>query len=146
MPGFFEKLKDAFDRFRDDLSGEEQDSSKLYEIQDSALIRGIKCVKDDEITALEPGTVEFINEQPDSVEIMMEDGSGYVLNFSLVKAGYELKVRPGQEVKTGQCLIRLEDGSKQFGMQVFAFTNEMLARLNALRKAHGLDLPDDLTI
>lgn len=130
MSSFFEKLRDQFDQFRDNLDGEEQNRRRVYELQDHALIQGAKCIVGNEVQAFEPGTVAFINEQSNEIDIWMEDGSGYVLRFPLVKIGYQLEVRPHESVQTGTCLVRLEAGLAQAGVQVYAFDNETLKALN----------------
>lgn len=137
-------LKKDFEKIKDDFDGELSQNRLAAQVSQEAYEKGMECIHNNAITAFEDGTVAAINQNAEGIEIFMDDGSGYGIRFNFAPIGYETMVRPEEEIRKGQVLIQLEDGSEQIGLQVFAFTSQMLADLNKLKTDQDFDFPDDL--
>lgn len=140
-----EILKKDFEQMKNELDGEVQNNRLASQIEREAYRKGMECVHNNAIEACADGVVDAINQNIEGIEIYMDDGSGYGIRFNFAPIGYETMVHPEEEVRKGQVLIKLEDNSEQIGLQVYAFSSEMLSKLDQLKRDKGFDFPDDLS-
>ncbi|MBF0579662.1 hypothetical protein IM774_07715 [Erysipelotrichaceae bacterium RD49] len=138
--GLFKMIQELLEQFNEDLDEKSRANDLLKQIQEEGFKRGVESLKDKAIVALEPGTVQTIDQSPNQIQIFMNEGQGYLINNDLMPLASSIKVKPDQEVKEGQILIAL-DNADSLGLEVFAYTNEMLTKLNSIREMLSLGLP-----
>lgn len=141
--GLLKMIQELLDQFNEDLDEKSHANELLKQIQEEGFKRGVESLKDNEIVALEPATVQTIDQSPNQIQIFMDEGQGYLIVNNLMPLASSIKVKPGQEVKANQVLIAL-DNADSLGLQVFAYTNEMLTKLNSIRNMLSLGLPSEI--
>lgn len=139
----FKMIQELLDQFNEDLDEKSHANDVLKQIQDEGFKRGVESLKDNTIVALEPGTVQTIDHSPNQIQIFMNEGQGYIIVNNLMPLASTIQVKPDQEVKEGQVLISM-DNADSLGLEVFAYTNEMLTKLNSIREKLSLGLPSDI--
>ncbi len=141
--GLLKMIQELLDQFNEDLDEKSHANELLKQIQEEGFKRGVESLKDNEIVALEPATVQTIDQSPNQIQIFMDEGQGYLIVNNLMPLASSIKVKPGQEVKANQVLIAL-DNADSLGLQVFAYTNEMLTKLNSIRNMLSFGLPSEI--
>ncbi|WP_323088593.1 hypothetical protein [Allobaculum sp. JKK-2023] len=137
---FLKQIREFLDQFNVDLEKKARANEILKEIQEEGFIRGVECTGENVIKSLEPGTVQTVNVSPNQIEIFMDEGNGYLIENNLMPLAAKVKVKPDDEVAADQVLIEL-DNADSIGLEVFAFTSDMLAKLSEIRERLELGLP-----
>lgn len=100
----------------------------LRKLNKKALHLGKSAVKNNQVLALEDGTVEMINQDQDQIEIYMDNGHGYGIQFPFGPVGYKVEVSPNEKVHKGQVLVTF--GPDEDKARVYAFTPDLVRVLS----------------
>lgn len=129
---FIEDLKNDFKQGVDDLGDQQITEAQVSEMEQEALNLGKETIRDDEVVAIENGTVEMINENQDQVEIYMDNGHGYGIQFPFGPTEYQVMVSPNEKVKKGDILVKFGP-DMQNKARIYAFTPDMVRLLSHSR-------------
>ena len=134
------QVREFLDQFNEDLDEKAKANEILKEIQEEGFTRGVECTGEHSIKALDAGTIQTIHVSPNQIQIFMDEGDGYLIENNLMPLAAKVKVKPDQEVAADQVLIEL-DNADSIGLEVFAFTSDMLTKLSEIRERLELGLP-----
>ncbi|OLU36315.1 hypothetical protein [Ileibacterium valens] len=125
---FIEDLKKDIEAGANEIADNIADPQASKEAEQKALHLGKSAVKNNQVLALEDGTVEMINQDQDQIEIYMDNGHGYGIQFPFGPVGYKVEVSPNEKVHKGQVLVTF--GPDEDKARVYAFTPDLVRVLS----------------
>lgn len=129
---FLEDLKQDIKKGADEIADNIVSPEEKSKAEEQALELGKKAVENNKVIALEDGTVEMINQDQDQIEIYMDNGHGYGIQFPLGPIGYTVEVSPNEKVHKGQVLVTYGP-DQQNKVRVYAFTPDLVKLLSESR-------------
>lgn len=129
---FLEDLKRDFEKGLNDIADENVSSEEQKKAQEEALTNGKEAIHGNTIVALHDGAVKLINQDQNQIEIYMDDGRGYGIQFPMGPTAYSVKVSPNQKVKAGEVMVAFGP-SLEHEAEVYAFTPDIIKVLTESR-------------
>ncbi len=129
---FLEDLKDDIKKGANEIADNISSPEEKTQAEQEALEHGKAAIQNNAIIALEDGTVEMINQDQDQIEIYMDNGHGYGIDFPLGPVAYKVEVSPNEVVHKGQVLVTYGPDQKN-KVRVYAFTPDMIKLLSDSR-------------